>query len=129
MATTTKHTVTIPMQVDRDELLNNVMGSAWETWSWWKEYEYADGYDWDTYPDDPHAPYVTVTVDDPDHDWWSGEEETDSPSRTRTLSVDDLLTAVGTVLTKHPHVRWDDMDAISADIVLQYATIGAYTYA
>ena len=122
MATTTKHTVTIPVQVDRDELLNSVMGTMWETWSWWQSYEYADGCGWDKYPDNPRAPYITVSVDDPNYD--EGEQ-----SLTVTLSVNDIIESVANTLKYHPWVRWDDMDAISADIVLQYATIGAYTYA
>lgn len=122
MATNTAHTVTIPVQVDRDELMNSVMGASWGTWSWWQSYEYADGCGWDKYPDNPNAPYITVSVDDPKYD--EGEK-----TLTVTLSVNDIIESVANTLKYHPWVRWDDMDAISADIVLQYATIGAYTYA
>lgn len=122
MATTTKHTVTIPVQVDRDKLLNSVMGTMWETWSWWQSYEYADGCGWDKYPDNPRAPYITVSVDDPNYD--EGEQ-----SLTVTLSVNDIIESVANTLKYHPWVRWDDMDASSGDIVMQYAVLGDYVYA
>lgn len=124
MATNIKHEVTIPVTVDRDELMNNVMGSAWETWSWWTGIQYADGCDWKTYPSDHHAPYVTITSDDPDMGW----DESESESITKTLTIHDILTAVGEVLTRHPWIRWDNMDACDSDLVLQYAVLGKVVY-
>lgn len=122
MATTTKHTVTIPVQVDRDELLNNVMGASWYTWSWWRKAEYAKGCDWKTYPDDPDATYIVVWVDDPDYD---------EGTRTRkaVLTVNDIIRAVAKAMSQSPWIRWDDMDACHSDVVMQYAVLGDYVYA
>lgn len=121
MATNIKHEVTIPVTVDRDELMNNVMGSAWETWEWWVLLEYVDGCDWQTYPNNPHLPYVRVGIADPD--------DPDDPMFIgKTLSVQDILTAVGEVLTSHPWIRWDNMDACDSDLVLQYAVLGKVMY-
>lgn len=124
--TTTHHTtqhVTIPVQVDKDELLNNIMGSAWETWSWWRTATYADGYDWDTYPDDHDAHYITVGASDPDAD-----EDDYTLVRLRNVTVNDILRATATILTDYPRVRWDDMDACDGDLVMQTVVLGEVVY-
>lgn len=125
--TTTHHTqhdtthVTIPVRVNRHELLSSVMGSAWSVWSWWRTAEYAEGYNWDTFPDDPTAHYITVGIDDPMDD----EERRVQVVR---LTTADIVKAVGLALSMHHSIRWDDMDAGDGDVVMQYATLGALVY-
>lgn len=121
METATRPTITIPVQVDRDELMHSVMGACWYTWSWWRKYEYAKGCDWKTYPDDPNATYIVVWVDDPDYD---------EGTRTRkaVLSVNDIVGAVAKTISVCPWIRWDDMDACDSDAVMQHAVLGGYIY-
>jgi len=122
--TTTQHTtrhVTIPVRVNMNELMQNVMGSAWETWSWWTRILYANGCGWDRIPASVNDPYVLVAIIDPN-------DEDEEDEITVTLSVGDILTAVGDVLTLHPWVRWDNMDACDSDLVMQTAVLGTVVY-
>ena len=116
-----KHKVIIPVTVDRDELMNSVMGSVWERWDWWVMLKFADGCDWKTYPSNPHLPYVKVGITDPD-------DPDEQAFIAKTLSVQDIVIAVGEVLTSHPWIRWDDMDACYGDVVMQTAMLGKVVY-
>lgn len=67
-------------------------------------------------------PYVCVSITDPNDD-----EEV--ATITKWLSVNDIVEAGNEGFTLCPWVRWDDMDATDADIVMQFAMLGEYTYA
>jgi hypothetical protein len=121
----TVRTVTIQTEAPLGDFMSHLLGSAFETWSWWHEVTYAEGYDWETFPDDLDQPYLTLGIEDP-----NGEEDEEGfmPSITKTFSVNDLVKAYGEMPHKYRR-QWDDHDASSADCVLQYAVLGEVTYA
>ena len=114
MTTHTQHDTTlIQIRVPTQEVMENIMGASWDTWSWWTEVTYADGCDWNKYPATVDAPYVTVSIQDPDMD-----DDTVTVTHA-TLTVRDIVQTLGECLMDYPHIRWDDMDACSADLVIQ----------
>lgn len=122
MTTHTQHDTTlIQVRVPTQEVMENIMGCAWDIFSWWTDVTYADGCDWNVYPANVDAPYVTVSIQDPD----MGDDDTVT---TVTLTVRDIAQTLGECLVDYPYLRWDDMDALGADLVIQTAVLGEYTY-
>lgn len=117
-------TVTIQTEVPVKDFVENLLGSAFSTWSWWHEATYDDGYDWDDFPEDLDTPYLTLGIEDP-----NGEENDEGlmPTVTKKVSVNDLVKAYGKT-SKNYRMDWEDHDACSADCVLQYAVLGEVTY-
>ena len=115
---TTKRTVTLPIEVDRQELLEAVMGAGWGTWEWWRKCKYAEGCDWETYPDDDTAPYATISIEDPD--------DTDKVV-TKVVTVADIVRATAEA-QKTCRYSWDNQDASSADEIMQIAVLGQVVY-
>lgn len=113
---------------DLRETLGGVLGTCYWTWSWWRGEEYAEGYDWDTYPEDPTEKFLTLTVSDPQADEWDAEDYEDK-SVTKSLSVADILAAY-MEFGSHPNGAriLAQQDAQSGDAVLQQAMFGEIIY-
>jgi hypothetical protein len=129
--TTTQHDtphdptlVTISMQVSKDELLRNVMGSEWDTNGWWRYAVYHNDYDWNTYPSNHDDVYITVGIADP------STYESDEAQKVilRALSLNDIITATAKVLSVSPYMNHYDMDADDGDAIMQVAMLGHITY-
>lgn len=106
------------MSATDNETWQCVMGSSGTMWPWWEDVEYHGG-DWDNPCD------VTFTVEDPHDD--SGEL-----AIIRRVTVADVVAAwekARKVVPGLEGMECDDLDASSADIVLQYAVLGEYVYA
>lgn len=117
--TTTQHTTQrmtqLVMNVSTNELISNVLGSAWETWYWWTELEYAEGCDWDILPATDTEPFVRVEANDPDDD---------SITVGKWLTVEDIVKSAGDILATHQHFNWEDLDASGGDCIMQHAIYG-----
>jgi hypothetical protein len=118
--TALRNTVTLTQEVDAQEFFENLLGSAWETWTWWHVAKYANGYEWDKYPTDQNEPFLTVGICDPDDD---NEEAT----VTKSLSLNDLVKAYGKA-QGYAHLNWEDHDSCTGDIVMQTAVLGEVVY-
>ncbi len=117
-------TVTIQTEAPVGDFVRYLLGSAFETWSWWHEVTYDEGYDWETFPEDLDQPFVTLGIEDP-----NGEEDEEGfmPTITKKVSVNDLVKAYGD-LPRNYRREWDEHDACSGDCVLQFAVLGEVTY-
>jgi hypothetical protein len=106
-------TVIVPTRVDAAEFWSAIMGSAWESWSWWRKVQYLDGADWDK------PGQVKITMENPSGDL----------PMTETLELQDLVAAYTKAL-KAGDLRddWDNLDAGSGDVVMQYALYGEIVY-
>lgn len=115
-------TINIPIAVDANDLWAAVLGSGWDTFSWWTASEYLTG-DWD------HAGIVRITAEDPD--------STDDTFITREIDLDALVRATQNVAgggyvdgcTGHA-INWSDLDfdACVGDLILQVAVFGEPIY-
>jgi hypothetical protein len=120
MSEMTSTKIVLPVEVDAEDFWSHVLGSAWESWSWWQRVEYSAGADWDKVGE------VTVTIDDPEADW---DEETDSqPVLTKTLTLEDLAASYAKCLAEGYKFNLDDLDACDGDVVMQMAVLGEVTY-
>lgn len=93
-----------------------IMGSSPTMWSWWVDVEYHGG-DWET-PSD-----ITFTVDNPD----GGAEPL-----VKRVTARQIVRALGTAQRTIPAVMGlthEDLDASSADCVLQLVVLGDVVYA
>jgi hypothetical protein len=94
-------------------LISAVLGSAFETWEWYEEVTFAEGFDWDTHPSDKKTKFLTVGIE----------------GKTYQLSVSNIMTALVAQCGKG--VIWDedlDLDASEGDNVIQRATLKEVVY-
>ena len=122
METATKVNITI--SVDAHEFVSAVLGSSFTTWSWWTEFKFVDGYDWDTTPSNHNLKFVKVGIQDPE----SYDIDDDVKTKRKSLSVNDIAKAFGELVSKGYTLDHADLDAIGADSVMQYAVLGEVTY-
>lgn len=105
----------------RQELWSNVFGSEGESWSWWLAMRYSKGADWDKIGE------VTLTVENPDEPEGLGVNPI-----TKTLTISDVAAAYAKAIAGGykiiPINPEDGLDAMSADVVLQYAVLGDVVY-
>lgn len=112
-------TVSISHAIDADEFWSSVMGSGWETYTWWQSVAYIDDSDWNV----PGS--VAVTIDNPEG----------AGVRKATIDVAVLAAAWNTlVAADHRDActgrRFDieDVDACVGDAVMQHAVLGEVVY-
>lgn len=127
----TGKTVIVPVEVDRDELWSAVMGSAFDTYSWWQEVQFRDGATWES---PGLTGYVSVRVEDPNETEGSGAWLTfriGMPELVKAISIAiekgyrDPLVKRGTIGNA---VQTMDFDATTGDIVMQCACFGEAVY-
>jgi hypothetical protein len=119
---TTTRTSKVSFLAPTKELMEQVLGSGWDTFSWWKNYNFAPNCDLDTLPpsDDDH--YIYIFIDD-------AEFPKGCPTvQGNWLTVNDIVRGVNAVILSCPWVRWDDLDANDADNILQIALCGSIIY-
>ena len=106
---------------DKNEIWQWIMGSSGTTFPWWNRTIWHDS-SWDS-PGD-----ITLTIDSPyTARPWCLEDETIS----KRLTVSDVVAAWEKARTECPGLKGmtiEDMDAGSADVVLQYAVLGDCVY-
>jgi hypothetical protein len=112
----------------RQDILEGILGSCFWTWSWWRETDYSEGFDWDTYPEDSTEKFLTLTIADPEADEWDDDYE--ERSVTKSLSVDDILRAFFECAGSGPSGArlLAQEDAQSGDAVLQWVMFGEIVY-
>jgi hypothetical protein len=108
--------IKVTYRMDDNELWSRIFGAAPESWSWWRSWTWLDGTDWNK------AGRVRLGIDDPDY----GEGE-------KVLRSVITMTELVTAIEKAPaHVQCDligdNMDADSADVILQIAVLGEVIY-
>ena len=89
-------------------LISAVLGSSFDTWEWYEEVTYAEGFDWDIHPSDKKTKFITIVIED----------------KTYELSASNIMTALVAECGKG--VIWDedlDLDADAGDRVIQRATL------
>lgn len=113
--------VTVPIILDATELWSAVMGSGWETFSWWTKCEYLEG-DWDV------PGHVLVGVEDP---------EDNELTVTHVVDITDMTSALQTFVNEGYRDactgrRIDltdlDFDACVGDSLMQIAVFGESIY-
>ena len=102
--------ITVTINIKQGEFLDEILGSAYETWSWWHEETYDEGYGWDTYPTDNDLPFLTLGICDPD-------DEDEERTITKKLSVNDIANG----FAKSGIHSWQNLDAASSDCIMQCA--------
>lgn len=100
--------LTVTIEVDREEFLNEMLGTAFYYWDWWHKVKYDKGYDWNTYPDDNDTKFLTLGISDPD-------DETERKTIRKKVSVNDIVRAY----EKSGYKRYSDLDAASSDFIMQ----------
>jgi hypothetical protein len=104
----------ITIEIDDKDLWGAVFGAGATQWPWWHSVDYMDGADWET----PGTAMI-------------GIEDPDDEDRTivGAVTVDLLAKAYSKAIQENIiRDRYDDLDANSADIVLQIAILGELVY-
>jgi hypothetical protein len=96
----------------------SIFGACAGTWSWWDTIEHMTG-DWDT-PGE-----VFLAIEDPNSEGYK--------LVSRTFTADEIFAALRKATRLYPHLfrrfdGWLDLDAASADVVLQVAVLGEAVY-
>lgn len=107
-------TASKPLTAAETDRYSWIMGSSGTMWSWWLGVEYHGG-DWET-PSD-----ITFTIENPD----GGDDIV------KTVSARSIVRALGTAVRTVPSMAGmtaEDLDASSADCVLQIAVLGEVVY-
>lgn len=113
--------VQVVQEVDSQEFWENIVGSSWDTWSWWVAVK-CDFYD--------YTKGLTVTVFSPESDErnWSYDPDP-SDLVTKHLTVDDLARSYAWYQSAYPRpYKWDNTDAESGDVIIQHAIFGEVIY-
>lgn len=105
-------------EYDEREVWGLVFGSGFSTWGWWRKVQWMDG-GWD----EPGT--VALSIEDPD----CGRNE--EAVIVKMLQPSDVFGAIQAMLDDGSLDAHDleDMDADSADRVLQQAVLGSVVYA
>lgn len=110
--------ITIPLEIDVEEVWSDIFGSGWEYSDWFVNVIYHDGGDWDK------PSRITVKH-------WDPETEGERVIKT-DLSVEQVLQAYAKLLgERYTHCggcALDDPDACTSDAVLQHAVYGDFIY-
>ena len=106
-------------EVPMNEVVSNILGSSGTIYDWWTGFEYDDQYDWDYLPVDADLEFITASIEDP---------SIEGATITTRLSVRALALAFLECDDLGYRVDWDNMDAPSADVVLQKAVLGEVVY-
>jgi hypothetical protein len=113
--------VTIPMQVNAQDLWESTWGSGFETWSWWRRLDYVGDAAWDV------IGKVKLGVTDPN-------DPSERKIKTKTIGLDDIVAAVAGLAAVQPTVwgtpvtDFESWDACVSDAVLQFAVFGEVIY-
>lgn len=111
----TEETITIPLQVNKQELWEAVFGSAWETFgNHWHSCEFLDGADWDVI-----GKVKLVAID-----------EITLLKTEKVVGIEELALAlpIANEQVSMDLFDFDDYDAICGDAVLQVAVLGEVVY-
>jgi hypothetical protein len=106
--------ITLTTKVNTEEFWLNVVGSGFETWSWWTGWVFDRGYSWEV----PGA--ILVDAIDPD----TGE----------VLAIDhrvtlyDMAQAYSHLVSNGYRLVWDDLDASGADCIIQQCVFGEVVF-
>lgn len=113
--------VQIVQEIDSRDFWEGIVGSAWETWSWWAhvDCDYGD-----------YSRGLTVSVFDPAVDEWEWDRHDESTYITRHLTVDDLAASYSWYQRTYGHraYHYEDMDACYGDVIIQHAIFGEVIY-
>ena len=118
MAVAEKVTITVPFEMDADNLWEMIFGSEFETWDWWDAYTNFQGGDW------AHhclAEVYHIAVED-------GYKTTSFQ-----LRIDDIVDAITALIQQGYNdianaLINQDFDAETADTVIQQACFGEVVY-
>lgn len=113
--------VQIVQEVDSQEFWEGIIGSAWETWSWWARVDC----DYDDY-----RRGLTVSVFNPEVDEAYWDRTNRSSFITKHLTVHDLATSYSwyqRTYGRHAY-HYEDMDAAYGDVIIQHAIFGEVIY-
>jgi hypothetical protein len=109
--------ITIPLEIDADEVWSDIFGSGWEHSDWWVRITHHDDGAWDK-----PSP-ITVKH-------WGRDDDT--VIEVTHLTVEQVLTAYAKLLgERYTHCGGcplDDPDACTSDAVLQFAVFGEFIY-
>ncbi len=98
--------VQLTINVDDEDFWSNILGSGWEDWPWWDDYNYLDGSDWDK------IGKLELKVD------------YDGTKKTKVIGLSDLVDAYETLTAKGMRIDLEDVDADFGDRILQQAVFG-----
>ena len=118
MAVAEKVTITVPLEMDADDLWRMIFGSEFETWDWWYAYTNFKGGDWEH-----HCLAEVYHYLDKD----SGEVIAFQ------LTIDHIVDAISALIQDgHNSIATalinQDFDADLADIVIQKTCFGEVVY-
>lgn len=106
--------IKIEWYCDDKELWSRIFGAEPTSWCWWLGETYLSG-DWET------PGVVRLTIQDPDNE--------DEPPLSKDIDLDSLIAAVQAApIYVQNDVMNDNVDAGSADCILQIAVLGEIVY-
>ena len=118
MTVAEKVTITVPLEMDADNLWQMIFGSEFETWEWWYAYTNFQGGDWE------HHCLAEV---------YHYLDEDNGEVIPFQLTIDHIVAAI-TALIQQGNIGVtnalinEDFDADAADMVIQQACFGEVVY-
>jgi len=106
----------VPIKVDAEEFWSNTFGSGWEDCSWWVDWKYSNGADWNKIGE------ITLTIQDPD-------DHEELKTITKTIGLNDIVKAYEFAQEQNffhcgNRWHWEDQDQCVSDGILQIAMFG-----
>jgi hypothetical protein len=110
--------LTVTIEVDRRDFIGEILGSAFEYWSWWHVVRYDEGYEWDRYPDDNNKKFLWLGICDPD-----------DPNERKTIRKKVSVNDIAKAYAKSGYRSYDNLDAGSSDWIMQHIFFDEAVYA
>ena len=105
--------------VDANDFCGAILGSCFQTYSWYRGFAIQRPYKWDLCPEDHDQDFVTISVEDPTY----------GSTVTKHQSVNKMLSAYKQLTTGKTTLHWENFDASDADVVIQKAMFDQLVYA
>lgn len=102
--------VQVTRSMDDEDFWSNILGSGWEKYSWWDDYNYLDGADWDK------VGTLELKVD------------YDGTKKTKVIGLSDLEDAYEILVSKGMRIDLEDVDSDFGDRILQQAVLGEVVF-
>lgn len=104
----------VQTEVNDLEFWQNIVGSCFETWSWWTGWSYEEGSSWEK----PGA--ILLDAIDPDYGDLLFED--------KRITLEDMAKAYGELVSQGYRLDPTDLDADAADVIVQQAAFGEVVY-
>jgi len=119
----------VEIQLETDQIQNileGILGTNFETYTWYESVKYDKNYEWDNHPRDIDEKFVTIEIISPEHYEVHLDEDEEVKTVVKSLSIRDIVESWSKCSALGYDVKSED--APSGDNIIQMAVFGETIY-